>query len=121
MDQIVMKNLAFYGYHGAMAEENVLGQKFFIDLVLYVDLKQAGDSDNVVDTVHYGEAYELVKDIVENKRFNLIEKLAQTICNSLLQTFDKIEEVSIAVKKPEAPVPGIYDHFAVEMRRRREA
>ncbi len=54
-------------------------KSFFIDLVLYVDLKQAGDSDNVVDTVHYGEAYELVKDIVENKRFNLIEKLAQTI------------------------------------------
>lgn len=121
MDKIRMKNLAFYGYHGAMAEENTLGQKFFVDLNLYVDLKEAGHSDNVVDTVHYGEAYQVVKEIMEEKRFNLIEKCAQTICDALLEAFPKIVEVEIILRKPEAPVPGIFDYFAVEMRRQREA
>lgn len=121
MDKIVMKNLAFYGYHGAMAEENRLGQKFFVDLCLYTDLKKAGESDAVEDTVHYGEAYEVVKEIVETQSFNLIEKCAQAICEQLLAQFPKIMEVEIALKKPEAPVPGIFDYFAVEMRRKREA
>lgn len=121
MDRIVMKNLAFFGYHGAMPEENVLGQKFFIDLTLFVDLKKAGTTDSVEDTVHYGEAYNIVKDIVENKRFMLIEKLAQTVCEDLLNKFSKIEEVEISVHKPEAPVAGIFDYFAVEMRRTRNA
>lgn len=121
MDKIIMKNLAFYGYHGAMSEENILGQKFFIDLILHANLKDAGESDSVSDTIHYGEAYLVVKDIVENQRFMLIEKLAQEICETLLKKFAKIIEVEISVKKPEAPVPGIFDYFAVEMRRIRES
>ena len=87
MDRIVMKNLAFFGYHGAMSEENVLGQKFFLDLTLFVDLKKAGTSDSVEDTVHYGEAYNVVKNIVEKEKFMLIEKLAQHICEELLKNF----------------------------------
>lgn len=121
MDRIVMKNLAFFGYHGAMSEENVLGQKFFLDLTLFVDLKKAGTTDSVEDTVHYGEAYNIVKNIVENKQFMLIEKLAQYICEELIRTFEKIQEVEISVHKPEAPVAGIFDYFAVEMRRTRNA
>ncbi|MCT4621058.1 MAG: dihydroneopterin aldolase [Marinisporobacter sp.] len=119
MDKIIMKNLSFYGYHGAMSEENILGQKFFIDINLYVDLKNAGLTDNVKDTVHYGEAYNLVKSIVENKRFKLIEALAEDIANNMLTTFSLIKEIKITIKKPEAPVPGIFDYFGVEIRRKR--
>lgn len=119
MDKIIMKNLSFYGYHGAMSEENILGQKFFIDINLYVDLKNAGLTDNVKDTVHYGEAYNLVKSIVENKRFKLIEALAEDIANNMLTTFSLIKEIEITIKKPEAPVPGIFDYFGVEIRRKR--
>ncbi len=52
MDKIVMKSLAFFGYHGVMEEEETLGQKFFIDIELYTDLNKAGQSDKVEDTVH---------------------------------------------------------------------
>lgn len=120
MDKIVMKNLAFYGYHGVMSEENTLGQKFFLDIELFVDLKKACITDSVENTVHYGIAYEIVKDIVENKRFKLIEALAEEIANSLLCKFEMIKEVIILVKKPEAPVKGIYDYFGVEIRRSRD-
>ncbi|MGF7058145.1 dihydroneopterin aldolase [Brassicibacter mesophilus] len=119
MDKIVMKNLAFYGYHGVMSEENVLGQKFFLDIELYVDLKKAGSTDNVENTVHYGIAYEIVKDIVEDKRFKLIEALAENVANSLMNEFEMINEAIVLVKKPEAPVKGIYDYFGVEIRRKR--
>lgn len=119
MDKIVMKNLAFYGYHGVLPEENTLGQKFFIDIELYADLKKAGITDSVENTVHYGIAYEIVKDIVENKRFKLIEALAENIADSLMNEFKMIDEAVVLVKKPEAPVKGIFDFFGVEIRRKR--
>mgnify|MGYP000911949275 CR=1 FL=1 len=119
MDRVVMRNLGFYGYHGVMPEENTLGQKFFLDIDMYADLKPAGNSDNVEDTIHYGEVYELVKDTVENKRFKLIEALAENIASSILENFSKVNEIKVRVKKPEAPVPGIYDYFGVEVRRSR--
>ncbi|WP_432408270.1 dihydroneopterin aldolase [Wukongibacter sp. M2B1] len=119
MDKIIMKNLAFFGYHGVLKEENVLGQKFFVDIELYADLKKAGISDDVKDTIHYGEVYEKVKNIVEEKRFGLLEALAENISMTILDSFSMVEEISIKIRKPEAPVNGIYDYFGVEIRRRR--
>lgn len=119
MDKIIMKHLGFYGYHGVLAEENTLGQKFFIDVELYVDLKKAGLSDNVNDTVSYAEVYEIIKDIVENKRYHLIEALAENIANTVLDTFETIDEILVKISKPEAPVKGIFDYFAIEIRRSR--
>lgn len=120
MDKIIMKNLAFFGYHGVLKEENVLGQKFFIDIELYTDLKKAGISDDVKDTINYAEAYEKVKDIVENKKFDLLEALAEDISITILDSFFMVKEISIKIRKPEAPVNGIYDYFGVEIRRKRD-
>lgn len=114
----MMKNLGFYGYHGVLPEENVLGQKFFLDIELYVDLKTAGGSDHVTDTVNYAEAYSIVKDIVENQRFKLIEALAEKIAEKILGAFPIVKEIVVNIKKPEAPVNGIYDYFAIEIRRK---
>lgn len=119
MDKILLSNLGFYGYHGVLKEENVLGQKFFIDIELYVDTKKAGKTDNMYDSVSYAEVYELVKDITQNRRFNLIEALAENISISVLDKFNLVQEIMIRVKKPEAPVNGIYDYFGVEIRRNR--
>ncbi len=119
MDKIIMKNLCFYGYHGVLPEENKLGQKFFIDVELYVNLKTAGISDDVEDTVNYAEAYAIVKEITENQQYKLIEALAENIADTILNKFQTVEEIEIQVRKPEAPVKGIYDYFAVEIRRKR--
>ena len=113
MEKIIMKNLAFYSYHGAMKEENTLGQKFFIDLELTADVNRSCFSDSVEDTVHYGEVYETVKFIMENNEYNLIEAVAQKIVDEIFEKFDKVKEIDILLKKPEAPVPGIYDFFGV--------
>ncbi|MDK2824658.1 MAG: 7,8-dihydroneopterin aldolase/epimerase/oxygenase [Clostridia bacterium] len=119
MDKIIMKNLAFYGYHGVLKAENQLGQKFFIDVEIELDLKEAGKTDDVEKTVNYAEIYEVIKDIILNQRFNLIEALAENIAENILQKFTKVEQVVINVRKPEAPVKGIFDYFGVEIRRMR--
>ena len=61
-----------------------------------------------------------VKEIVENKRFNLLEALAENIASEVLEKFDLIKGIMVRVKKPEAPVPGIYDYFGVEIKRTKD-
>lgn len=119
MDKIILKNLGFYGYHGVLEAENILGQKFFVDVELGVSLKKAGDSDDVEDTVHYGMVYDVVKNIVEGPPLNLIEAVAEKTIQEIFENFEKVETVKLEIRKPEAPVNGIYDHFAVELFRER--
>lgn len=64
-DIIFLNGMRFYGYHGALPAENEIGQIFIVDITLKVDLHDAGQSDDVRDTVHYGEVFEDVKEIVE--------------------------------------------------------
>lgn len=119
MDKIILNNLSFYGYHGALKEENVLGQKFFIDIELYLDFKKAGKSDDVNDSVHYGEVYEVVKKVVEHEKYNLLEALAENISKQVFDSFEMVQEIMVRVKKPEAPVNAIFDYFGVEIRRKK--
>ena len=120
MDKIILSNLGFYGYHGVLEAEKVLGQKFFIDMELYLDTKEAGQTDDMNKSVSYADVYNLVKDITENKRFDLIEALAENIACEVLDKFSLIQGIMVRVKKPEAPVSGIFDYFAVEIRRDRD-
>jgi len=119
MDKIFLKNLAFFSFHGVLNEEKTLGQKFFIDVELGLDLKRAGESDNVQDTVSYADIFQLVKDVVTDRRFNLIEALAENIASEILVKHKEIKEAAVTIRKPEAPVAGIFDYFGVEIRRKR--
>ncbi|AHM57007.1 dihydroneopterin aldolase FolB [Peptoclostridium acidaminophilum DSM 3953] len=119
MDSILLKEMVFYGYHGVLPEEKRLGQKFIVDVTLHMDLKAAGKSDNLEMTVSYHDVYIRVKDICENERFDLIEALAQRISDKILNDFYKVEEVEVAVKKPQAPIEGIFDYMQVAIRRNR--
>ncbi len=119
MDKIIMKNMSFYGYHGVLPEENRLGQKFFVDVILFLDLKKAGTLDLLTHTVNYGLAYDIVKASVETKQFKLIEALAEDIAQSLFSHFAAVDELSVEIRKPQAPVKGIFDYFGVEIQRGR--
>lgn len=119
MDKIFLNNLCFYGYHGVLQEETKLGQKFFIDIELYLDTKPAGLTDDISKSVSYADVFKTVKDIVEGEPFKLIEALAQNLADNILNTYSLVEGLMVRVKKPEAPVPGSYDYFGVEITRSR--
>lgn len=121
MDKIIMQHMGFYGFHGVLEEEKTIGQKFFVDLEMSVDLSEAGKSDQVDHTVSYADVYDDVKYFVESARYNLIEALGENICNMILAKYSQVHEVMVRIKKPEAPVRGIFDYFAVEIRRGRDS
>lgn len=120
MDRMVLRRMVFFGYHGVIPEENRLGQKFYVDLDLRLDLTRAGLSDDLNDTVNYAELHALVKRIVEGPPFKLIEALAEKIASEVLGTYTSINEATVSVTKPNPPFDIAFDGVTVEIRRRRE-
>ena len=120
MDYILLKNLEFYGRHGTNEDEKKYPQKFITTVKLYLDLKQSGTSDQLSDTINYSEVYKILKEIFEQHSFDLIECLAQTSATILLERYPKLNRVKICVKKPEAPIKGVFDYFAVNITRDRQ-
>lgn len=114
MDRISLKNMVFFGYHGVLPAEQELGQRFMIDVCLHTDLAPAGQSDDLALTVNYAEVYDIVRDIAENRRFKLIEALAEEIAGSILRRF-LVGQVAVTVRKPSAPVAGILDYAEVSI------
>lgn len=119
MDKIYVNQMEFYGYHGVFPEETRLGQRFAVNLAVSVDLKKAGETDELEHSVNYGELYEVCKEIVEGKPYKLVEAVAERIAASLLEKFALISDVTVKVIKPDPPIPGHYQSVAVEITRSR--
>lgn len=117
MDQIIIENLEIFGYHGVFEEEAFLGQKFIVNARLYLDTRQAGQTDDLTQSLDYGEVCQFIKKLVETERYMLIEKIAEEIASGLLLTYDLLQKVEITVKKPWAPVRVHLDTVAVRIER----
>lgn len=115
-DTIRLHNMQFYGRHGVNPEEQELGQRFEVDVELFVDTRAAAQHDDLQLTANYAHVYRAVKQIVEEERFLLIETLAERIATQLGRQFAP-EGVRVCVRKPHAPIKGILDYVAVEIER----
>ncbi|MGE5587967.1 MAG: dihydroneopterin aldolase [Clostridia bacterium] len=119
-DRIVLRNMVFYGYHGVFPAEKELGQRFEVDVELAGDLSTAAQADDLdAGGINYVDVYTLVKDIVEEREFNLIEALAETIAQEILSAHD-VDEVTVRVRKPDVAMGGVLDYVEVEIVRRPE-
>ncbi|SFH95603.1 dihydroneopterin aldolase [Methylobacterium brachiatum] len=118
-DRIGVARIAVFGRHGVLPEEAVLGQRFYISLGARLDLAPAGRSDDVAHTVSYADLTQIVVDIATERRFNLIEALAEAIAATILERFGAVEAITVRVDKPSAPVPAILDGVSIEITRHR--
>lgn len=110
---IRLVNCAFFARHGARAEEAVLGQRFFVDAELTVEAGSSPENDDLTGTVDYGAVFKLVETTVTGERFDLIEALALAIGRRLRTAFPQVSRAAITVRKPSAPVEGVFDYVAV--------
>ncbi len=117
-DVIRLQNMIFYGYHGVSAAEKETGRRYEVDCELFLDLTVPGKSDKLADTVNYAAVYQAVEDIMNNKRYSLIEAIAEDIAQQIL-TDARIEQVVVRVRKMIPPIPGNLDHIEVELKRTR--
>lgn len=117
-DRIGLHGLRANGHHGVYAEERAAGQLFVVDVLLEVDTRAAAASDEVTDTVHYGELAQDVVAVVEGEPVNLIETLASRIADVCLNRA-LVASVEVTVHKPAAPVGVPFDDVTVSVVRSR--
>ncbi|MEV7826686.1 dihydroneopterin aldolase [Microbacterium enclense] len=115
-DHITLTGVRAYGYHGVYADERREGQEFVVDAVLTLSLRRAAETDDVADTVHYGELAERLVAVVAGEPVDLLETLAQRLADDVL-TDERVDAVTITVHKPQAPIPVPFGDVAVTITR----
>lgn len=118
-DRITLSGVRGRGFHGVFEHERREGQEFVVDVDLVVDLAPAGASDDLTDTVNYGEVGAAVLARIEGEPFDLIERLADVIASDAL-SHTEVDEVTVTVHKPQAPVGVPFGDVTVRVTRRRE-
>ena len=106
---IYIKDLVVLGRHGAHPQEKIQPQSFNVSVELTVRSGKSVHSDKLADTIDWSVLRATIEDIVENKTFNLVERLAQAIAEKILKD-QRIKKVVVSIDKIEAfesGVPGV--------------
>jgi 7,8-dihydroneopterin aldolase/epimerase/oxygenase len=116
--RITLTGLRAKGHHGVFDFERVIGQEFVVDVRLDLDLRRAAASDDVDDTVHYGELAEQLVAVVTGEPVNLLETLADRLLTVCLADA-RVEAAEVTVHKPQAPIPHEFADVSVTLGRSR--
>jgi dihydroneopterin aldolase len=118
-DRIEIRDLRVTGVHGVLAEERERSQPFAVDIVAWVDMTAAQQSDDLADTVDYGALAQTAADVVGGRSYRLLEALAGRLASALLITDARLEAVEVTVRKLRPPLPLDVGSTGVRVRRAR--
>jgi dihydroneopterin aldolase len=119
VDRIEIRGLRALGVIGVNPEERERRQPFDIDLDVELDLTKAGHSDDLGDTVDYGQLTMLAERVVATESHLLLERVAQRIAETLLDADGRIDGVRVSIRKLRPPIPVDVDTSAVTIVRYR--
>lgn len=120
-DQVYLHGMEFQGRHGVTEEERSRPQLIELDVEMTLDLRAAGASDDLADTVDYSDVFEVCRAQVEQHSYHLLEGLAEALAAELLARFQLIDTVAVRAKKPGLPLDGVVEHAGVKVERSRGA
>lgn len=118
-DRILVRDLQVFARHGLLPEEAALGQRFALDLEAHLDLRGAGESDDIHQTVGY-DALIAVATQAFSRRRKLIEAAAEGVAAAILERFPAVGRVVVEVRKPSAAIDAVFSHVGIAIERSRE-
>jgi dihydroneopterin aldolase len=118
MNIIRIEGLVIKGYHGVYPEERITGRDFRYDIEIKTQLIKGNTTDNIADTIDYVSVYQMVREIAQTP-VNLMEHLASTITQAILNYSEDINQVKIKITKLQPPIDAIMEGVSVEMERSR--
>jgi 7,8-dihydroneopterin aldolase/epimerase/oxygenase len=116
MGLIEIEGMEFYAYHGHFREEQVVGNKFLLNVSIETDCEKAAKTDHLYDALDYQKVYELIKAEMEQKSF-LLENICSRILDRLYLEFDTITKATIKVSKINPPLGGQIKKVSITMTR----
>lgn len=115
MDQIIVEDLQIYAYHGVYPKENEEGQNFYVSVILDTDTRAAGLSDDLELSTNYGEVCRFLHSFLREHTYKLIETAAERCAEALLLRFSRVRQVTLELKKPEAPITIPFGSVSVKI------
>jgi dihydroneopterin aldolase len=103
-DRIEIRDLRVVGIHGVLPEERERAQPFSLDIVAWVDMASAQQSDALSDTVDYGALAQVAADVVGQRSYRLLEALAGRLADALLIVDPRLGAVEVTVRKLRPPL-----------------
>jgi 7,8-dihydroneopterin aldolase/epimerase/oxygenase len=119
-DTIFINGLVIHAHHGVMKHETKVGQRFAIDLLLTVDLKNASRSDKLADTIDYGAIVDTASRAFTARNFKLVEAAAGAVGDAVLKEYAQVTSVRVTIHKPHAPISAIFTDVGVTIERSRQ-
>ena len=117
-DRILLHEMAFYAHHGVSPEEQAAGQVFVVDVDVEANLHRAGHTDDIADTLDYRDLYARIRHVMMDERYRLLEAVAEAVAHRLLE-LDRVDAVTVRVRKPHVNLGGPLASAAVEVTRRK--
>ena len=121
MGKIVIEEMEFYAFHGHYQEEQIVGNRFLVDLEMDADLTAAATSDSLNDAVNYQQAYQIIKNEMRRTKSNLLENIGKRILDALYAEMEGIEKATIRIRKLNPPMGGPIKSVGVKMSRKKKA
>jgi 7,8-dihydroneopterin aldolase/epimerase/oxygenase len=118
-DRIEVRDLRVLGVHGALDEEQARAQPFSVDIVAWVDMTDAQQSDDLADTVDYGALARTAAEVVGGRSYRLLEALAGRLASALLVSDPRLQAVEVTVRKLRPPLALDVGSTGVRVRRSR--
>jgi dihydroneopterin aldolase len=118
MGKIVIEEMEFYAFHGHYQEEQIVGNRFLVDLEMDADLTDAADSDNLNDAVNYQQAYQIIKNEMRRTKSNLLENIGKRILDALYTEMEGIQKATIRIRKLNPPMGGPIKSVGIKMSRK---
>ncbi len=106
---VELSGLEVFGYHGVEEAEKRLGQLFLFDVQLEVG--DRGAEDRLGDAVDYTHVASAIREVSERERFDLLEALATTVADVLMDRFSP-ESLRLRVRKPQVEPAGMMVEYS---------
>lgn len=116
MGLIEIEGMEFYAYHGHYEEEQIVGNRFLVDLSIEADCKEAASSDNINDAINYQTAYKIIKQQMQTKSY-LLENIVKRILDALYQELSEVKNIKVKLSKMNPPMGGKIKKVSVTMSR----
>ena len=116
-DFIKVTNMKVFAYHGVLAEEKKNGQDFYLNAKVYVDMRLAGLTDKLEDTINYDQVCIFLAEVFAEKQYDTIEAAAEYTVQEIMVNFPTIQAMELEVRKPHAPLTYVPEDISVTIYR----
>ena len=118
-DRIEILDMRVTGLHGVLPEEQARAQPFSVDVVAWLDMSAAQESDDLADTVDYGALAHAAAEVVSGRSYKLLETLAGRLASALLVSDSRLDAVEVSIRKLRPPLALDVASTGVRVRRAR--